>query len=192
MQSLVNMVVFEDDVVDDDKLKQAIADAGLTLYTLKQVAEKGAEVKAAGGATIKEPVPDDVFMLSYTSGTTGTPKGVKLTHKMLINDAYAIAVRITSDECPVFSEDDSYISYLPAAHSFEQALQGISYIYGVQCGFYGGDVTKLTEDCQVLKPTFFPSVPRLYNRIYGLLRAKFKAGTPEEVAGIAKAVEVKL
>lgn len=51
-------------------------------------------------------------------------------------------------------------------------------------GFYGGDVTKLTEDMQILKPTCFPSVPRLYNRIYGLLSAKFKAGTPEEVAGI--------
>lgn len=79
-----------------------------------------------------------------------------------------------------YNENDCYISYLPAAHSFEQALQGLAYIYGIGVGFYSGDVTKLTEDAQVLKPTIFPSVPRLYNRIYGLLNAKFKAGTPEE------------
>lgn len=37
----------------------------------------------------------------------------------------------------------------------------------MKCGFYSGDVTKLTEDMAILQPTFFPSVPRLYNRIYG-------------------------
>lgn len=83
-------------------------------------------------------------------------------------------------EFKLYDSSDSYISYLPAAHSFEQVLQGISYIYGVSIGFYSGDVTKLTEDAQVLKPTCFPSVPRLYNRIYSLLNAKFKSGTPEE------------
>ena len=59
-------------------------------------------------------------------------------------------------------------------------------------GFFSGDVTKLTEDAQVLKPTFFPSVPRLYNKIFGLLNGKFKSGTPEEVAGIAGAIKTKL
>ena len=38
---------------------------------------------------------------------------------------------------------------------------------GVKCGFFSGDVTKLIEDCGILKPTFFPSVPRLYNKIHG-------------------------
>jgi len=40
-------------------------------------------------------------------------------------------------------------------------------MYGMKCGFYSGDVTKLTEDMAILKPTFFPSVPRLFNRIHG-------------------------
>ena len=63
-------------------------------------------------------------------------------------------------------------------------MQGLAYIYGDGIGIYNGDVTKLTEDAQILKPTIFTTVPRLYNRIYGLLNAKIKAGTPEEVAGI--------
>jgi len=40
-------------------------------------------------------------------------------------------------------------------------------MYGMKCGFFSGDVSKLTEDMAILKPTFFPSVPRLYNKIHG-------------------------
>ena len=164
------------------------------MYTFNEIIAKGKEAMAAGGTSTKEAEAGDTFMLSYTSGTTGMPKGVKLTHRMLINDSYAIGTRCCMGDAGFkeFDETDSYISYLPAAHSFEQALQGISYIYGMKMGFYSGDVTKLTEDAQVLKPTFFPSVPRLYNRIFGLLNGKFKSGTPEEVAGIAGAVKAKL
>lgn len=131
-------------------------------------------------------------MLSYTSGTTGIPKGVKLTHRMLINGSYAMNVRNDTNNFQMFDENDSYISYLPAAHAFEQAMQGMSYIYGTAIGFFSGDVTKLTEDCQVLKPTIFPSVPRVYNKLYGVLNAKFKSGTPEEVAKISGVINQKL
>lgn len=50
----------------------------------------------------------------------------------------------------------------------------------------------MTADCAILKPTLFPSVPRLYNRIFGMLNLKFKSGTPEEVEGIKKALDAKL
>jgi len=51
---------------------------------------KGEEAQKAGTATVRESLPDDVYMFSYTSGTTGDPKGVKLTHKMIISTAYAL------------------------------------------------------------------------------------------------------
>lgn len=73
-----------------------------------------------------------------------------------------------------FGPTDTYISYLPAAHSFEQASFGLSLASGMRCGFFGGNVLKLTEDMGILKPTFFPSVPRLFNRIYGKIQDKFK------------------
>lgn len=104
-------------------------------------------------------------MFSYTSGTTGDPKGVKLTHKMIITAAYAVNYRVGKNGDP-FGPTDTYISYLPAAHSFEQCTAGLGIIYGMRSGFFAGNVQKLTNDIQVLKPTFFPSVPRLYNRIY--------------------------
>jgi long-chain acyl-CoA synthetase len=58
------------------------------------------------------------------------------------------------------------ISYLPLAHSFEKALFTAALLIGVSIGYYSGDPLKLLDDLAELKPNFFPSVPRLFNRIY--------------------------
>ena len=65
---------------------------------------------------VVEPDRNDTFMISYTSGTTGDPKGVKLRHLMVITAVCAAQLR---NGLEPFSEKDCYISYLPAAHSFE-------------------------------------------------------------------------
>ena len=137
------------------------------------------------------PSPDDVYMFSYTSGTTGNPKGVQLTHKMILGCAYAVSTRVSCGGNPLNSSD-SYVSYLPAAHSFEQAVFGLALSVGMKCGFFGGDVLKLIDDCAVLKPTCFPSVPRLYNRIFGKINDKFNAATGCKGSLIKNAVAAKL
>ena len=87
---------------------------------------------------------------------------------------------------------DTYISYLPAAHSFEQALLGIVFCFGMKCGFFGGDPLKLlAEDLPLLKPTFFPSVPRVYNKIYGTLQAKIKELTGLKACLVNQGVATK-
>jgi long-chain acyl-CoA synthetase len=91
-----------------------------------------------------------------------------------------------------FDEDDTYISYLPAAHSFEQALFAVAQVYGMRCGFFAGNILKLTDDVCLLKPTFFPSVPRLYNRIFGKIQDQFKAATGVKGYLINKAVNAKM
>jgi long-chain acyl-CoA synthetase len=58
------------------------------------------------------------------------------------------------------------ISYLPLAHSFEKVLFTAALLVGVSIGYYSGDPLKLLDDLAELKPHFFPSVPRLFNRIY--------------------------
>lgn len=62
----------------------------------------------------------------------------------------------------------------------------------MRCGFFAGDVLKLTEDMQVLKPTFFPSVPRLYNRIYGKIQDSIKAATGIKAWLINSAINSKM
>ena len=114
---------------------------------------------------------------------------MKLSHKMVIGAAYAVNTRV--GENPI-TEKDCYISYLPAAHSFEQVVFGMSVISGMKSGFFAGNVLKLTEDIGILKPTLFPSVPRLYNRIYGKIKDGLAAATGVKGWLAARAVSSKL
>uniref|UniRef100_A0A4W5QVG5 Arachidonate--CoA ligase n=1 Tax=Hucho hucho TaxID=62062 RepID=A0A4W5QVG5_9TELE len=64
-------------------------------------------------------------------------------------------------------QEDVSISYLPLAHMFERMIQVVSmFCHGARVGFYQGDISLLMDDIKTLKPTFFPVVPRLLNRIY--------------------------
>ena len=72
---------------------------------------------------------------------------------------------------------EAIISYLPYTHSFEQTLLAFALHRGLKIGFYQGNPLKLVEDCGLLKPAIFPSVPRLYNKIYSSIKSKFDATT---------------
>lgn len=127
--------------------------------------------KNTGNNDLEPPEENDVFMLSYTSGTTGNPKGVMLTQSMMVQCAASVQLRLGT--IPL-GETDTYISYLPAAHSFEQALFGVVAVYGLRQGYFGGDPRKMADDdLPYLQPTFFPSVPRLFNVFYGKLKERF-------------------
>mmetsp|Transcript_4415 Transcript_4415/g.7500 ORF Transcript_4415/g.7500 Transcript_4415/m.7500 type:complete len:405 (-) Transcript_4415:377-1591(-) len=189
MTSLKNLIVFASEISAADK--ELAAKAELNLYTFEEVIFKGREAKKQSDMSVDEPDIDDCIIFSYTSGTTGNPKGVKLTHRMAVTTGYACNIRF-SNGAAQFSENDCYISYLPLAHSFEQCIFAISCIYGMKVGFFSGNVLKLTEDMQVLKPTFFPTVPRLLNRIYGKINDGMKAATGIKAWLIKKAVAAKL
>lgn len=186
MTTLKNLIVFENALTPEDK--EIAEQAGISLYTIDELIQIGKDAKPEF-KVFNEPKTDDCFAFSYTSGTTGDPKGVKLTHKMIIGAAFAVNQRV--GDTPV-TENDCYISYLPAAHSFEQAVFGMSCISGMKAGFFAGNVLKLTEDIGVLKPTLFPSVPRLYNRIYGKIMDGIKAATGVKGWLVNKAVTSKL
>ena len=129
------------DTFDDDDRARA-SDAGINLYHIEEVIDKGREMKHSVQHTFEEPTPETVMMFCYTSGTTGDPKAAKLTHKNFISVA-------TASKYAGFdvSPDDTMISYLPLAHSFEKMLFGLSMVRGTKIGYYGGDVLKLTDDC---------------------------------------------
>ncbi|KAD0994762.1 hypothetical protein R6Q59_031986 [Mikania micrantha] len=117
------------------------------------------------------PKANDIATICYTSGTTGTPKGVVLTHENLIASVAASTLQIK------FHSSDIYISYLPLAHIYERANQIMAVYGGLAVGFYQGDNLKLMDDLAVLRPTIFCSVPRLYNRIYaGIVNAVNTSG----------------
>ncbi|KAH9755057.1 Long chain acyl-CoA synthetase 7 (peroxisomal) [Citrus sinensis] len=118
------------------------------------------------------PSTSGVKLISYLQLQS---QGVVLTHGNLISNVAGFSLMVQ------FYPSDIYMSYLPLAHIYERANQIVSVYYGVAVGFYQGDNLKLMDDLAVLKPTIFPSVPRLYNRIYsGITNAVKASGTLRE------------
>ncbi|CAN9514670.1 unnamed protein product [Ophioblennius macclurei] len=125
------------------------------------------EMEAIGEANYREPErpqPEDMALICFTSGTTGNPKGAMLTHKNIVSNCSAF-IKITEISCQMHPTD-VHISYLPLAHMFERVVQGVMLVKGARIGFFQGDVKKLMDDLHALKPTVFPVVPRLLNRMY--------------------------
>ncbi|XP_030293803.1 long-chain-fatty-acid--CoA ligase 6 isoform X1 [Sparus aurata] len=110
------------------------------------------------------PVPDDLSIVCFTSGTTGNPKGVMLTHGNVVAD-FSGFLKVT-DKVIFPNQDDCLISFLPLAHMFERLIESVVYCHGGRIGFYQGDIRLLPDDMKALRPTIFPVVPRLLNRMY--------------------------
>ena len=138
---------------------------GVDIFRFRDVIEAGSLYENAPAFHV--PGRMDAYLFSYTSGTTGDPKGVKTTHNMVVKQA------MTALETLRAAEGDAVISYLPYPHVFEQMAFAAALMLRLRIGFYQGDPLKLVEDCGRLKPAFFPSVPRLYTRIYSRIKGQF-------------------
>ncbi|KAJ3395697.1 Long-chain-fatty-acid--CoA ligase 1 [Lobulomyces angularis] len=151
-------------IVDQDEIPEALSqradELNLKLFTLKQVEKYGEK----DILPVVPPKDSDVYTICYTSGTTGAPKGVMQTHRYFAAAVAAILELIPADKIP--SSKDRHISYLPLAHVFERSISLMATYFGCKIGYYRGDILKLFDDIEQLKPTIFPSVPRLLSRLY--------------------------
>ncbi|XP_061584896.1 long-chain-fatty-acid--CoA ligase 1 isoform X2 [Cololabis saira] len=125
------------------------------------------QLMALGRENPRDPVPpqpQDLAVVCFTSGTTGKPKGAMITHGNIASNTSSV-IKILEGSF-VFHKEDVSISYLPLAHMFERMIQFSLFSQGSRVGFYQGDISLLMDDMKTLKPTFFPVVPRILNRIY--------------------------
>ena len=144
-------------------LLAAFADGlDVSVYSMDQVEKLGASL---AGANYNPPKPSDAITINYTSGTTGPPKGVVLTHANAV--AAASCSLITVSQGP----SDVFCSYLPLAHIYARLTEQGALWAGAAIGYFHGDILTLVDDFKLLRPTAFNSVPRLYNRFGGAIRA---------------------
>jgi len=149
-----------------DILNSLAKEYGITVVSIQDVEALGQQTERPYNV----PRPDDITTINYTSGTTGPPKGVVLTH------ANAVAACSSSLSLIKQGTGDVMCSYLPLAHIFERVSEGAALWAGTSIGYFHGNILELTDDLKLLKPTSFISVPRLFNR-FG---AGIKASTEEK------------
>ena len=111
---------------------------------------------------IADVTPDDVCLYIYTSGTTGPPKGCILTH-----GNYRRVIDMTQ-EMGVLGEGELVYLFLPLAHAFAVLIQFGAIDLGSTIAYWEKDPQKIVPNLMEVKPTYFPSVPRIFEKIYQL------------------------
>ena len=130
--------------------------------TLAELRARGA---SAGEAVVEERLahvaPDDVATIVYTSGTTGPPKGCICTHASLLA---TVAMYVRELEL----QDSHMVIYLflPLAHSLARVAQYATLEAGGTLAFWGGDPARIVDELAEIRPTHFPSVPRIYEKVH--------------------------
>jgi long-chain acyl-CoA synthetase len=121
--------------------------------------------------------PSDVCTLIYTSGTTGPPKGCVISH-----GNYRAMVNMALAEEVVVPGELTYL-FLPLAHSFALLIQFVSFEVGGCLAYWERDPLRIVPNLSEVRPTYFPSVPRIFEKIYTAATA-----SAEKEGGLKKAI----
>jgi long-chain acyl-CoA synthetase len=117
------------------------------------------------------------YTFIYTSGTTGPPKGCVLSH-----GNYRDVVSMCHQDAIVLEGDVAYL-FLPLAHSFALLIQLAVLDMGATIAYFGGDPKQIVAELSEVKPTYLPSVPRIFEKLYTLVTAH---GDVEQIRAATK------
>lgn len=104
--------------------------------------------------------PESLATIVYTSGTTGLPKGVMLSHRNILWNGEAVCAFNPA------RPDDIFLSFLPLSHMFERTVGSYIPMMAGCCVAYARSVRRLPEDLRSIRPTVLISVPRMYDKVY--------------------------
>jgi long-chain acyl-CoA synthetase len=145
--------------------------------SLQGLAARGGDDATAWEGLWSAVSPADVCTFIYTSGTTGPPKGCVITH-----GNYRAMLDMVNQTSVIEPEDVTYL-YLPLAHSFALLIQLGSFDLGATIAYWERDPLKIMPNLAELSPTYFPSVPRIFEKIYTTATS-----TMEKEGGLKKAI----
>ncbi len=171
------------DQLTDLRTLIAFEDASGDVLSMAALKERGAGVDAAEiDRRAAAVAPSDPATIVYTSGTTGLPKGVMLTHDNLASD-----VAMTLKRLPQQGHERFFI-FLPLAHVLTRIVALLSLTAGVELIFWQRDPKKLLEELAEAKPTTVPSVPRLFEKIFTAAHARSAEAGGAKAAIFTRAV----
>jgi len=161
MPDLSTLIII-DNGFDREKYSSALGNIRVTKY--QDIMEKGKAIIAKEGmGTIIEEIEkgngDDVAKVIFTSGTTGEPKGVMLTHKNILNQPINLEPYI-----PI-KPNDVILTVLPVWHIFERVIQYISFYLGASLAYSKPVGPVMLADVQKIRPQWLPAVPRLWEAV---------------------------
>lgn len=114
------------------------------------------------------PHEDEIFSIIYTSGNTGTPKGVMLTHKNIVSQLHDINTLIS------LKQNETALSLLPLAHIFERTVMSYYLSRGISI-YFVDEITNVANLLKVVKPTIMTAVPRLLEKIYNKIQTNISS-----------------
>lgn len=126
---------------------------------------------------------DELATIVYTSGTTGRPKGVMLSHANILQNAHAGLKSIA-----IFP-GDTFLSFLPLSHMFERT---VGYCMPLMAGAvvaFNRSIAQLPDDLAAIRPSFLITVPRIFERAYGVISTRLEQGSALSRRLFARAVE---
>ena len=166
-------------LVENDEIEAKVGDAvkHVVSYTgLAELRASGRAYAAAHPSDLQERTDsideDDLFTFIYTSGTTGPPKACMIRHR----NYYAMVQKSDEFEERLTLPGDVLLLYLPLAHNYGRLL----HLSGAYIGFttaFLPDPMQAAAELPRVRPTLFPSVPRVYEKIYATVTARFEAET---------------
>ena len=137
------------------------------------------------GAADRAPTTgSDLATIVYTSGTTGKPKGVMLSHRNILSNVQSgLAVY------EVFPED-IFLSFLPLSHMFERTADYYLNVVSGASIVFARSIPQLAEDFKIVQPTIIFSVPRIYERFLAAINDQLKKSSPTKRKMFDLAVDV--
>jgi long-chain acyl-CoA synthetase len=154
--------------------------------TLEHVRERALELGPAGHESMELRLdsrkPDDIATIVYTSGATGPPKGCMLSHANLLE-----ASRMYVEEIGI-DETHTLYQFLPLAHVLARVAEAVVIRAGARATFWSGDHRHIVVELSELRPTHFPAVPRIYEKIHGTVMGRAMDGPAVRRAMLAWAL----